>query len=251
MKRSLIVCLGLLQFFVLAAQPDSRQLMEEANNAYQKGSYDRAIEVYEQILASGAHSVAVYYNLGNAWFKAGNPARAILNYERALLLDPSDEEVAENLEFVRTQIPAEPEPLPAFFLYAWWQTGLQFFSATVWGTIGLILLWLAAGGWSLWLLGRTRKIKKLGFMAGFAGILLVILPFALSFGRKNFEKSGTYAILIEAAELHIAPDEASQLVLPLEKGWKVRRIENFEDWSKVKLGNGDEGWIRAENMEKI
>lgn len=251
MKRSLIICLGLLYASLMTAKPASLQLMEEAIAAYQEAKYDRAIDIYEEVLASGTHSVAVYFNLGNAYFKVGNIPEAILNYERALLLDPSDKEVAENLDFVRTKIPVEPEPLPAFFLHAWWLAGSQFFSAGAWGTMGLILLWIAAGGWIVWLLGKTRQLKKNGFMTGLAGILLAILPLALAFGRKNHENAGTYAILMEESALLRAPDDASQVLVPLEEGWKVSCIESFEGWHKIRLGNGDEGWVPAEDIKKI
>lgn len=253
MKKSWILFFWLLSMNALAAQNlGATQQMQEAIGAYRNEEYDRAIALYEGILSTGQHSAALYYNLGNAWYKSGVPGKAILNYERALLLDPSDRQARENLDFVSGQIQPELEVLTPFFLRVWWEKLLIIFSAGTWTFIGLSLLWVSATGWSLWLHGRSRQRKKQGFAAGLAGLMLCILPLVLGFGRIKLEASNPYAIIMEEGSLlRVAPDEDSQDLLSLKEGWKVLCLDQFDQWHKIRLSNGEEGWVSSASLEKI
>ena len=85
--------------------------LKEAEVAYTKEDYAKAIELYEGILKSNGESAAVYYNLGNAYYKAGKIAPAILNYERCLLLDPGDSDARFNLQMARQKTIDKIEPV--------------------------------------------------------------------------------------------------------------------------------------------
>ncbi|MBL4587510.1 MAG: tetratricopeptide repeat protein, partial [Flavobacteriales bacterium] len=73
-------------------------LKSEADQAYISEDYSKATELYEQILSQEYVSAEVHYNLGNAYFKTGNIAPAILHFERAKKLAPNDEDIIFNLK---------------------------------------------------------------------------------------------------------------------------------------------------------
>lgn len=252
MKKNWIVCLLLAQATWLSAGSDSGKWMEEAITAYQQADYEGAIALYESVLASGQHSTGVYFNLGNACYKAGHLGKAVLHYERALLLDPYNKEVTENLNFVQQQIEPTVEAIPPFFLQAWWDSLRSVFSSTLWAAIGLLLLWLGAAGASLWLIGKTRERRKMGFKLGLTGFLLCMLPLLLAFSRKKAETDSSFAIILtDNSILRVAPSEESEERMTLKEGWKVECVDELANWFKVKLANGETGWTKMTNLEQL
>lgn len=232
--------------WLLAQQP-----MEAAIAAYQQANYEAAIALYEEVLASGQHSADLYYNLGNAYFKAGLKGKAVLHYERALLLDPGSTEARDNLTFVQAQIPPI-EQVPPFFLKAWKEAVQALLPARIWVVAGLVLLWMGAAGVILWLLGQSRERKKQGFSLALAGFLLCIAPLWLAFSRKQAETNSPFAIVLtDGGKLHAAPGEESEERLILAEGWKVECVEKLNDWYKIKLANGEMGWTKAGIVEKL
>jgi len=108
MKR-LISILFVLSALVVHASGE-KTLLEEANRHYVAQEYREAAEKYEQILASGKESAEVYFNLGNACFKNGEHVKAILNYERAKLLAPQNEDIDFNLRIANQFVVDNLEP---------------------------------------------------------------------------------------------------------------------------------------------
>jgi len=105
--------------------------MKQANELYTSGNFKEAAQRYEAIIGQGYTSAEVYYNLGNAYFKMKDIPAAILNYERANLLSPKDEDIQFNLDLARTYVVDKIEPLPEFMLViaaknfrSWWRKWL-------------------------------------------------------------------------------------------------------------------------------
>ena len=224
--------------------PEAR--LAQANAAYQGGDYEQAVETYESLLAEGLESEALYYNLGNAYFRQGRLGRAVLNYERARLLDPADADIRHNLAIARGQLPERFEAVPEFFLLRWWRGAHQLAAATTWAVLGLALCWLGVAGLIVWLLAGTRETRKRGFFAGLVLLLLSGLPFALAAGQAAYERDTGFAVVIDAeATLRSGADARSAPVEALPPGVKVRLLDVIGDWHKVRLANGEEGWLPA------
>ena len=123
------------------ATPDS--LLNKANNHYLEGNFDKAAELYQTLVDSGYHNAELYFNLGNSYFKLNRIPYAILNYERAYLLKPNDEDIEFNLEFARTYTVDRIEPLPVFFLTKWYRSARGMLSSNGWAWTSLF--WFEIG----------------------------------------------------------------------------------------------------------
>ena len=241
---ALLVCCAAL---ALPAQD-----LSTANRAYRAQRYAEAIEAYERLLQQGYHSPALYHNLGNAYFRAGQLGLAVLNYERALKLAPGDAQTEQSLRVVRGQLELSGEGLALPGIWRAWQ-GLQgLLSANGWVALGLICLWLAVSGLLLWLFHRARPYKKAGFIGGLALIGLSLLLFLLAYSRTQQQYGQHYAIvLLPQTELRVAPEDESQALQPLYEGQKVQILERIGPWYLVRLPDASEGWLPADAAAQI
>lgn len=228
------------------------QEFEAANAAYQKGDYPTAISSYESILKSDTYSEAIYYNLGNAYFKTNQLGKAILYYEKALLAAPRDTDVLYNLEIARAKTQDDLDQIGKFFLAEWWQGLHKSLSASVWGMLTILSLWAGIAGFILWLLGASRERKKQGFIGGMLLLLFSLLLYFLGNSQAKFEQNSRMAIVLEnTIEVKNGPDAQSTAVIEIHEGLKVELLDQIGDWYKVKLTNGDEGWLPMESLEEI
>ena len=127
----LFVVIGILPIY-------SQTTLTQANEAYGQEDYITAIELYEQTLREQGVSSDLYYNLGNAYYKHNEFAKAILNYERALLLNPGNEDARFNLEMANTHIVDKIDPVGKFFLSVWIDSLRNFLSSNTWAVIGIV-----------------------------------------------------------------------------------------------------------------
>ena len=236
----------------LFAQSEMADQFSQANELYKQKKYTEAVNLYEGILQAEMHSAELHFNLGNSYYQNKQLGKAILHYEKALFLDPGDEDIQYNLVLAQEQRIDEIEVLPPFFLANWWQNMRQAASSTIWGIIGLLLLFAGAGGFVFYLIGNSRKHKKLGFIGGIVAMLICILPFSLAYSRAKIEmKSGTAIILQKQIDLKSGPDEASTTLNQLHEGTKVILLDDIGEWHQVRLVNGEIGWLTNTSFEGI
>ena len=124
----------------LKAQVLQNQEFTKANFYYNESKYDTALVIYEGILKDGFVSAPLLYNIGNTYFKMRNYPMAILNYEKALKLDPTDDDIRQNLVIANALITDKIEPLPVFFLTKWWRNLGNMLTANGWATVTLVIL---------------------------------------------------------------------------------------------------------------
>ena len=231
---------------------DPQKLFSAANEAYQKGDFQTAIHHYEAILETGNYSTEIYFNLGNAYYKTKNLGKAILHYEKALLISPGDEDTRFNLTIAKEQTIDRLETIGRFFLKEWWQSLHHLFSAQTWSILNLLSIWGGVAGIILWLFGPSRLRKKQGFIGGISLLVLSVLLFLIARSQSNFEKDSSYAIvLVKEIELKNGPDPESTGILLVHEGLKIELLDEIGNWQKVKLSNGDQGWLPSESMGKI
>lgn len=248
-RTVLMFCL-LLGNLILRADPQAD--FAKANNAYMAGFYGNAITIYEEILSSGFESPDLYYNLGNAYFKNDELPKAILNYERALKLNPGNEDYRFNLRFANDKLIDKIDTLPELFYITWWNSLKNKLSANNWAMLALVSFTLVFIVVILFLLSRTALMKRVLFYTGVLLILLHILSGILAWQTKSEARLRETAIVF-APNLPVksSPDESSIDLFVIHEGLKVQIIDKIGEWNEIKIGNGSKGWVKSETLERI
>jgi tetratricopeptide (TPR) repeat protein len=243
MKR--IILFFILVFPVLLmAQETNEQLWEKANSFYITEEYQQAILVYEQILGSGEESAKLYFNLGNAYFKNGNINNAILNYERAKILAPHDEDIDFNILFANQFVVTSAEALPKPFFLRWKDSVINSYPADTWSmlSISAFILFLAFLGF--YLFGKNISLRKISFWAGIA--FIIFSGFSYSFAgeqKKKIETRNQAIIFCPRVTVKSAPSETGTDLFLLYEGLKVEITDSLSNWREIKLSDGNKGWL--------
>jgi tetratricopeptide (TPR) repeat protein len=231
---------------------DAQQLFQNANQAYQAGNFPLAVEQYETILRGGKLlSKELYYNLGNGYFRLNQTGRAILNYERAARLWPTDADIQANLTVARGRVTEDIEAVTDVFFVKWYRLLRGAFSADTWSVFALFFLWLSGGGFAVWLLGTQRMWKKRGFITGSVALPLSLLLFLTANNAAKIAETTVGIIMSKETAFRNAPNENAAVTVTLHEGIKVEIVDKIGDLTKVKLPNGEEGWVAAADVEKI
>lgn len=231
---------------------DAQQVFENANQAYQAGNYRLATDGYESILKSGnVFSKELFFNLGNAYFRLNQIGLSVLNYERALRLDPSDAEIQQNLTVAHSRVNDNIEPITSVFFIRWWQSLRNVFPSDTWAVFGLFFMWLAATGFAVWLLDKERQRKKYGFIIGLSALPLNIILFLLAQSAAMVMQTPHGIVISHETALKNAPDMNATSVNTLHEGLKIEILDKIGAMTKVKLPNGEDGWLPTTDVEKI
>ena len=194
----------------------------------------------------------LYYNLGNAYYKHNEFAKAILNYERALLLNPGNEDARFNLEMANTHIVDKIDPVGKFFLSVWIDSLRNFLSSNTWAVIGIGSFLLFIGGLYLYLFSKSVKAKKFGFFGGIILFLIAVLANWFAWGLNSKLKARSEAIVFAATvPVKSSPAESGTDLFILHEGTKVSILSKLGDWSEVKISDGNRGWLPSSSIEII
>ncbi len=227
-------------------------LFMKANQSYQEKNYSSALKIYEELLDKGNKSAALHYNVGNCYYKTKQIGKAILHYERALFLDRNDEDTRYNLELAYKDVEDDFGTIADFFLFDWWNKCSKLLSSTLWSILGILLLWLGVAGLVLWVMGKERGQRKKGFLAGILLILFSFLPLGLAYTKASLEQHSGYAIILaKETPINSAPESGSTVLYQLHEGTKVKLLDKIGAWYKVRLSNGEQGWVIDSDLEEI
>ena len=228
------------------------ELMQKGGDQYRNGEYDIAIETYEKIMNDGYEGIALYYNLANSYYRIGKLGYAILNYERALKLSPSDEDVKHNLAFANLSTIDRIQPLPKFFIFDIWETILGMFSVNSWSYLVYFLYIILLLFVAYYFFAKTIFQQKTILFAGLGVLIILALTVSLlvvKVNRETTEKSGI--IVIQSVTVKTSPDIKSTDTFIIHEGLKVKLENKLDDWVKIRLADGKMGWLLDENVEEI
>ena len=247
--KTLLLGLLLGWFLPLCAQEST---LKKAEEAYAKEDYTQAIELYESVLKSYGESAMVYYNLGNAYYKAGKVAPAILNYERALLLNPGDSDTRFNLQVARQKTVDKIEPIGEFFLTRWIGTVEDVYSADGWAKWGVASFVLFIGCLVLFFFSKWIRLKKIGFFAGICFLLISLVAnlFADSQQDKLLHRADAI-VFASTVTVKSSPDASGTDLFILHEGTKVTIKSTLGEWSEIQLEDGNVGWIPSREIQQI
>ena len=192
MMKRIILLIGFLVCAVPALYPreaevkaEAEKVWERANTLYINGDYVGAAAFYEAIVDKGYISGRLFYNLGNAYFKAGELGRAVLNYNRAQKLMPYDKDVTYNLAVANGYVKDKIDTVPEFFLSRWIKAWRSSLDSNTWAARSLVLLAVALAGVLVFLLEERSGWRKVGFVA--AVVFTVLFVFAVVFAAVEKE----------------------------------------------------------------
>ena len=245
MRKIFVICNFLLVICSVFAQSD----FEAANAAYADGRYDEAVTIYQSLLDEQPNAT-LYYNLGNARFKQGELAQAILNYERALRLKPNYKDAKYNLAFAQSRI-VDNIPEQDFFLSSWARTVRNQLSERTWIRCSIALFILALAGLLLFLLGRAMWVRKTAFHTAWIALLFSLVTGLNAASLHNRDTLRNEAIITQGVvNAKSSPDRSGTDLFTLHEGTKVTIRETIGEWVNVHVGS-NEGWIRNSNLERI
>jgi tetratricopeptide (TPR) repeat protein len=232
-----------------SAQTASTQSYNEGNHEYAEGRFEAARDLYLQATTTGVRDSRLFYNLGNACFKAGQLGEAILWYERALRLAPRDPDIAHNLRYARAvKVDSDPEPgslvwraLDRAFSYP---TLNELCVAT---SVFLVLLF-GLGSWRI--LGRRQPGTLWTVLTGASLVLLV--GSGLWLGTRMHRSGMPEAVLIATAgSARSGPDQDQTVVFQAHEGTKFQVERQQDGWVLVRLANGLGGWLPSDQVALI
>ena len=247
----------LLMFLSLGAQASqisrADSLWDSGNSAYAEGRWTDAVEDYQAVSDMGLESPELYYNIGNAWFKAGDNAKAVLNYERALKLDPSYDDARYNLDIVGSRLQDKIEPVPEFFLKEWLRDVSMSMSSDAWAVTFIVLLGITLSLLLIFLLSSSIVWKRVGFFTGIFTMLLMVAALSFSLWQKNVYMDHDGAVVMKtvtSVKSSPSSDNSTDLFI-LHEGAKVTILENMGVWTKISLADGRQGWMKTSDIERI
>ena len=227
----------------------AQSTFDQANAAYADGRYDEAATLYQAMIDEEPNA-QLYYNLGNAQFKQGELAQAILAYERSLRLDPSNKDAQYNLAFAQSRI-TDNIVEQDFFLSTWAKTIRNSLREHTWLVLSICLFILALAGLLLFLLGREPWLRKTAFHTAWIALLFSLIAGLNAASLHRRDTLRHEAIITQGVvNAKSSPDRSGTDLFTIHEGTKVTIRETLGEWSNIRVGN-NEGWIRTSNLERI
>lgn len=249
-----LLLLSLLLPSMLKAGEPADSLWAAASAAYAEGRYGEALEDWKAVEASGLVSPGLYTNIGDACFKLDDLAGAVLAYERALKLDPSDASARYNLEFVSSQLQDRIDEVPEFFLRTWYRRFCNLLSSDAWAVLFLLFFAILLFCILLFLLSSLPPARKTGFFCGIAALLLCIVCISAASYCRNSSLAADRAVIMSpvvSASSSPASGSSSRDLFVLHEGTRVKLLESIGGWSNVELSDGRQGWVESSEIEII
>ena len=257
MKR-ILLAIALISFTsILWAQeteaPRSQAaIWKSAEDAYAVGDFDGAIREYQSLENSGAVSSSLFYNLGNAFYRKGSVGKAILYYERALKLDPADQDIKHNLDMARVHTLDKIDSVPQFILVEWERNLRNKLSSNAWAIVSLICLAISVALLLLCKFGRSTSSRRFYFIIAMVLLAFTVFSFLFSLSLARQASGNDTAVVVEnIGSVKSSPAAGGNSIFVLHEGTKVKILESVEQWSRIEIQDGRQGWIKTSDIEVI
>lgn len=219
-----------------------------ALQAQNNGKQQEAIQLYESLLKGNQVSSNLYNNLGLAYNSNGQLGWAIVQFERALKIDASNENAQHNLSAAQQRIKEAFGQSESIFFVRWWNGLVQSLSSTTWAIFFLLLLCLGTGAIAAWRWNKPVAYRTVGIFI----LVFSLFPLLWGFQQKAIETNTTHAIVIKnQVGLRPEPALSSKELEFIFEGVKVDIVEEQDSWVQVKLSNNLIGWLPMSMLERI
>ncbi|MBM3420029.1 MAG: hypothetical protein FJY11_02725 [Bacteroidetes bacterium] len=245
----LLICLAV---FIPATGTDPEIRFQEGVRLYQDGDFNGAIDKWMELNDAGYQNFELLYNTGNAYFKTGELAQAILFYERAALRRPWNDDLNYNLTLARGQIRDRYDEIPVVFFVRWFSVLSLLFTSDVWAYTAIIAFVLTLALILLFLFSSRYRLKTLLFWL--SGLMLVVFSSSLSLALRNRNlvfRSREAIIISPVITGRSSPSDGSQDLFVIHEGLKVQTGERIGEWCEIRLPDGNKGWVPSNSFEGI
>ena len=248
-RRSAVPVLLLMLMMPLSASAVTKA---EADSAYVHERYQQAIADYEALLKGGV-SADLYYNLGNAYYRTDNITKAILNYERALLLSPGDADTRFNLQMARSKTIDKITPESEMFFVTWYHSLVNLMSVDAWARTALIALAIAIILALAYLFSDRMWLRKTGFFGALFLLVVFLMSNLFAYQQKQKLTHRTGAIIMtNAATVKSTPSKNGTDLFILHEGTRVTITDgSMKGWKEIRVADGKQGWIEVKQLEII
>ena len=240
LQRRVSLVLLLVAWLPFCSRADlSASAFESANKLYEEGKFAEAAAAYESLVQSRQVSAALYFNLGNAWFKSGQIGRAIAAYRQAEQITPRDPDLRANLQFARNQTPA-PTLSPSR-----WQRWLGRLTLNEWTLLaaGAVWLWLGLLAILQWRPALRPLLR--GYVVTLA-VLVALLFVCVAAALREARFTRTAIVIADEATVRYGPLAESPAAFTVHDGAELRVLDQKEEWLQVNAGPGRVGWLRRD-----
>ena len=250
MKKLIVLVLFFISNILVAQTAD--ELFVNANTLYKEGKYVAAIKLYKQLKTSENVSSELYYNLANAYYKLHKVAPAIYNYEKAIQLNPLNEDAQHNLVIAKRLTLDRIEELPLTFLQRINKNLLQKFTYNTWALFVIMFSFLMGGSFIVYYFSYTPNKKRVFFTISTLSFLLLIITLSITYSQYKQSENNIEAIVFsEEIDVKNAPTNDTDKLFVLHEGTKVKVIDAVDNWHKIKLVNGKTGWVLSKTIKLL
>ncbi len=247
-KISLLLFSLFIAFSTKAAEND---IFKIGNDAYLKNNFETAISAYKQLIKDGYESSALYFNLGNAYYKTDSIANSILYYEKAKKMAPADEDVIANLKLANLKTIDKTETREQLIFKSWWDNFVTSKTSDNWGILCIVSFFIAFISLLVFRISSSSITKQLLFISFCIFLVAAGSFYFLAETNHNMQTDAGQAILFNSsATIKSAPAENSKDLFIIHEGTKVTIIERNNNWFRIRMENGNEGWL-MENAVRI
>ncbi len=247
-KVLLLICF----FSVQMGVAQNEALFNRATEHYNNGEYTKAIENYEEILENGEHSAELYFNLGNCHYKLNAIGPSIFYYEKALLLKPNDAEILNNLGYAQNMRLDAVEEMPKTDIAQLYHSLVNVFSFDQWSYLAISLIILFVLAYLAYFFLRFASQKRIAFIVSIFALGLGALSILIAYLQyQDFENDNPAIIFSKEVKVTSEPNTNSEAVFTLHEGTKVNVLDELNDWKKIKIADGQTGWLPKDNLKLL
>ncbi|MCK0161341.1 SH3 domain-containing protein [Allomuricauda sp. F6463D] len=247
-KIALLLCLFLVTF----GFSQNEDLFNKATELYNNGEYSAAIENYEQIIENGKHSASLYFNMGNCYYKLNSIGPSIYYYEKALLLSPNNKEIQNNLRFAQNMRLDAIEEMPKTELSRIYNAVVGMFSNDQWAYLAVGLVFLFVLAYMAYYFLRSANQKRAAFISSIFSLALAFICVLMAYLSHQQYKKNDFAIVFnKEVNINSEPNNNSNTIFTIHEGTKVNVLEELDDWKRIRIADGQTGWLLAETIRPL
>lgn len=256
------VLFAILPFIVFASDVSyDTELISKADSAYNIDNYEEALQLYLQAAQNGADD-NLLYNIGNSYYRLNQLGKAVLYYERALKLNPTNNDAKQNLEFVNTKTIDEISDNKGSFISNTLTSIATCFTANTWAIVSIIIFFLMLSAIATYMFSSSIMLRKTGFFGGIILFFMLIITIGIAFYSAFLVNSRNEAVIISPSTILStkprAPQNRNEEAMLLHEGTKVIILDSINTWDAngnrwydVSIDNNHRAWIKDADIERI